>query len=64
MHYPEIQTTYMAIPTLLNSAGRYQKLSYSIYCLRLIHDMNEYCLLSNSAKFSYNLGGISHVNTS
>ena len=34
------------------SAGRYQKLSNSIYCLRLIHDMNKYCLLPNSAKFS------------
>ena len=26
------------------SAGRYQKLSNSIYCLRLIHDMNKYFL--------------------
>ena len=34
------------------STGRYQKLSNSIYCLRLIHDMNKYCLLPNSAKFS------------
>ena len=34
------------------SAGRYQKLSKSIYCLGLIHNMNKYCLLPNSANFS------------
>ena len=45
------------------SAGRYQKLSNSIYCLRLIHDVNKYCLLPNFLT-SYDLGGISHVNTS
>ena len=49
-----------SMPFLLNkvdnnsttSAGRYQKLSNSIYCLRFIHDMNKYCLLPNSAKLS------------
>ena len=50
------------------SAGRYQKLSISIYCLKHIRDLNKYCLCINNAKFSfhhnYNVGRILCVNAS
>ena len=48
------------------SAGRYQNLLNSIYCLRLIHDMNKYCLYTNCVIFSVHhvTCRISHVNTS
>ena len=43
---PTTEHTLMQFVADLASAGR-QKLSHSIYCLRLIHDMNKYCLLPN-----------------
>ena len=53
--------TYVFV-TIDSSAGRYQKLLNSIYCLSSFHDMNKYCLSTKSAKFcSHHM--ISHHNS-